>query len=66
MRDSKCNGLQIKLKKCEFIRPTIKFLGHVISFGKFEKSQHLVEAIAFIELCKTMRQLRCFIGLASY
>ena len=23
----KVNGLQIKLKKCEFIKPTIKFLG---------------------------------------
>ena len=42
----KTNGLQIKLKKCEFIKPTIKYLGHVISYGKIEKSQNLVEAIA--------------------
>ena len=33
----KTNGLQIKLKKCELIKPTIKFLGNVISFGKVEK-----------------------------
>ena len=36
----KSNGLQIKLKKCEFIRPTIRFLEHIISYGKVEKSQH--------------------------
>ena len=62
----KTNCLQIKLKKCEFIRPTIRFLGHIISYGKVEKSQHLVEAIAQAELPKTMRQLRGFIGLANY
>ena len=62
----KTNGLQIKLKKCEFVQPTIKFLGHVISFGKVEKSQHLVKAIADAELPKTMRQLRGFMGLAHY
>ena len=45
----KTNGLQIKLKKCAFIRPTIRFLGH-ISYGKVEKSQHIVEAIAQAEL----------------
>ena len=36
----KTNGLQIKLKKCEVIKPTIRFLGHIISCGKAEKSQH--------------------------
>ena len=62
----KTNGLQIKLKKCEFIKPTIRFLGHIISYGKVEKSQHLVETIAIAGLPKTMRQLRGFIGLANY
>ena len=62
----KKNGLQIKIKKCEFIKPSIKFLGHKISYGKVEMSQHLVEAIADAELPKTMRQLRGFMGLANY
>ena len=62
----KTNGLQIKLKKCKFIKSTIRFLGHVISFGQVEKSQHLVEAIAMAELPRTMRQLRGFMGLANY
>ena len=30
----KKNGLQIKIKKCEFIKPSIEFLGHKISHGK--------------------------------
>ena len=46
----KKNGLQIKIKKCEFIKESIKFLGHKISYGKVEMSQHLVEAIADAEL----------------
>ena len=62
----KTNGLQIKLKKCEFIKSRIRFLGHVISFGQVEKSQHLVESIAMAELPRTMRQLRGFMGLANY
>ena len=62
----KTNGLQIKLKKCEFIVPSIRFLGHIISHGQVEKSKHLVEAIATAELPKTMRQLRGFMGLANY
>ena len=41
-------------------------MGHIISHGQVEKSQHLVEAIATAELPKTMRQLRGFIGLANY
>ena len=45
----KKNGLQIKIKKCEFIKESIKFLGHKISYGKVEMSQHLVEAIADAE-----------------
>ena len=61
----KINGLQIKLKKCEFIVPSIRFLGHIISHGQVEKSKHLVEAIATAELPKTMRQLRGFMGLAN-
>ena len=62
----KQNGLQIKIKKCEFIKKSIKFLGHLITKDKVEKSQNLVEAIASVELPKTMRQLRGFIGLANY
>ena len=62
----KTNGLQKKLKKCEFIKPSIRFLGHIISHGQVEKSQHLVEAIATAELPKTMRQLIGFMGLANY
>ena len=41
-------------------------MGHIISHGQVEKSQHLVEAIAAAELPKTMRQLRGFMGLANY
>ena len=62
----KKNGLQIKIKKCEFIKQNIRFLGHLISHGQVEKSQNLVEAIAKVELPKTMRQLRGFMGLANY
>ena len=62
----KLNGLQIKIKKCEFIQPSIRFLGHLISHGQVEKSQHLVEAIATAELPKTKRQLRGFMGLENY
>ena len=62
----KQNGLQIKIKKCELIKPSIRFLGHLISNSKVEKSQHLLKAIAKAELPKTMRQLQGFMVLANY
>ena len=62
----KQNGLHIKLKKCEFLQPTIRFLGHVILYGQVEKSKHLFEAVAIAELPKTMTKLRSFMSLANY
>ena len=62
----KHNGLKLKLKKCEFLKPSICFLGQVISYGQVEKSQQLVEAISIAELPKAMTQLRSFTGLADY
>ena len=56
----------MKLKKYEFIQSKIRFLGHVISHGKVEKSFHLVAAIASADVPKTMTQLRRFMGLANY
>ena len=46
----KQNGLQIKIKKCDFIMPKIRFLGHMISHYKVENSQQSrVGAIAIVE-----------------
>ena len=56
----------LHLKKWEFLRPSICFLGHVISYGQVEKSQRLVKALSIAELPKTMTQLRIFMGLANY
>ena len=38
--------LQAKLKKCEFGKPCIKYLGHVVSSGEVHVDQDKVDAVA--------------------
>ena len=41
--------LQAKLKKCEFRRPYVKYLGHVIGSGEVHVDQDKVAAVANCE-----------------
>ena len=38
----------------------------LISYGQVEKSKHLIEAVAMVELPQTMTLLRSLMGLANY
>ena len=39
------NKLQAKLKKCEFSRPHVKYLGHVVGSGKLHVDMDKVAAV---------------------
>ncbi len=58
-------GLKVKLTKCEFLKPRIKFLGHEV-----EKGIHIVDdkitAVARFPQPKTVENGRSFLGLAGY
>uniref|UniRef100_A0A2N9IT26 Integrase catalytic domain-containing protein n=1 Tax=Fagus sylvatica TaxID=28930 RepID=A0A2N9IT26_FAGSY len=63
LRDHK---LYAKLKKCEFWLESVAFLGHVISKDVILVDPKKVEAIVDWERPKDVREIRSFLGLASF
>ncbi len=59
-------GLKLKLTKCEFLKPRIKFLGHELD----EQGIHIVDdktaAVAKFPQHKTVENVRSFLSLAGY
>lgn len=58
--------LYAKLKKCEFGRTSIEFLGHVVSGEGISVDQRKIDAVKAWPVPKTLHDLRSFLGLASY
>ena len=59
-------GMTLKLKKCSFGKPRVKFIGHVVGSGEQTVIHDKVEAIKKIPEPQTKKQLRSFIALCSY
>ena len=60
------HGLTLKVGKCEFGKTKLEYLGHVIGGGVLAVPAHRAAAMAEYILPKTKRQLRSFLGAASY
>ena len=60
------NGLTIKEAKCEFGKTQIEYLGHLIGKGEMAVPEHRVTAMAEFLVPRTKKQLRSFLGAASY
>ena len=60
------HGLTVKLDKCEFGRCTVVYLGHVIGNGVLAVPRHRATAMADFIQPRTKKQLRAFLGAASY
>jgi hypothetical protein len=59
-------NLQCRWEKCEFIKPKLKFLGHEVSAQGLSPDPDKVEKVKNFPWPRTVHQLRCFLGLASY
>ena len=60
-------NLRVKLKKCSFYQEEMPFLGHVLAQGRVRVEPEKVEALArWRHPLSTVRQVRQFLGLASY
>ena len=57
-------GLQMKLKKCQFFQPKVTFLGQLIQ--KEGKMADPAKTEKVLTSCKSVRQVRQFIGAVSY
>ena len=59
-------GLKLKPKKCKFLHKEVKYLGHLISEDGVSTDPEKVERIASWPVPTNLRELRSFLGLASY
>ena len=60
------NGLTVKLGKCAFGRRKLEYLGHLIGGGEMAVPKHRATAMAEYVQPRTSKQLRAFLGAASY
>ena len=60
------NGLTVKLEKCAFGKRKLEYLGHLIGGGEMAVPEHRATAMAEFVQPRTKRQLRAFLGAASY
>src|SRR5947207_13537975 len=58
--------LKAKLKKCEFIKREVEYLGHVVGRNGIKTSESNVEKVKNYPRPITIKELRGFVGLASY
>lgn len=57
---------KIKLSKCEFAKPSISYLGHVITGAGVQTDPDKVSAVVNWPAPTTVKELRGFLGLAGY
>ena len=59
-------GLKLKISKCSFFKKSVKYLGHVVSEEGVATDHEKIVAVREWPIPQTLRQLRSFIGFASY
>ena len=59
-------NLRLNLSKCEFVKTSVEYLGHVIDGNGLRPSPHKVAAIQNAPPPKNVRGVRSFVGLLSY
>ena len=60
------HGLKIGTAKCQFFQIHVKYLDHVVSSEGMETNPAKTEAVARWPTSKTLKELRSFLGFASY
>ncbi|GFW01347.1 retrovirus-related Pol polyprotein from transposon 17.6 [Trichonephila clavipes] len=59
-------GLEIKFKKCQFLKRKIEFLGHIVESGTIEPSPTKTLAVRKFPELTTIKQVQSFLGLTGY
>ncbi|KAL0154049.1 hypothetical protein M9458_050649 [Cirrhinus mrigala] len=60
------HNLKVKLKKCNFFQTEVGYLGHVISAAGVATDPEKIRAVAEWSRPNSVRELRSFLGFASY
>ena len=59
-------GVKLNPSKCKLLHNSVGFLGHVISEEGISTNPDTIRAVQDFETPKTLKQVRSFLGLASY
>jgi hypothetical protein len=59
-------AITVNAAKCQFCKPEIKFLGHVISDEGVEEDRERIDAILRYPVPKDQQQLRKFLGKCNF
>ena len=59
-------GLKLKPSKCRFVRKEVEYLGHILSPDGLKPNPTLVRAVREFPTPTAVKELRRFLGLASY
>src|SRR5215469_8948836 len=59
-------GVKIKYSKCQWFKPEVEFLGHIVCKDGIRKSEEFVEKVKTFPKPKTVRDLRSFLGLVNF
>lgn len=62
----KSEGITLKLRKCQFLKQCVTFLGHLISSSGVQLDPKRIEAIENFPAPWNVRDLRSFLGLINY
>src|SRR4051795_7880 len=65
-RRIKVAGLKIKPRKCQFAKPELTFLGHVVGKKGILPDPGKIEKVKNFPRPKTVTNIRSFLGLTSY
>ena len=63
LRDNKLYG---KASKCEFERPEVEYLGHVVGGGEIRMDPHKLQAVRDWPTPQKVRDIQSFLGFANY
>ena len=59
-------GLWLKREKCEFLLPTVKYLGYKVSAKGLQPTADKIEAVQSAPPPQDVSQIKSFIGLVNY
>lgn len=59
-------GLKVKMEKCHFLQPEVRFLGHQVSAQGIGTDPDKVSAVKQWPIPRTVKELRSFLGFCSY
>ena len=60
------HNLQLKLKKCSFLKTETNYLGFIVSENGIKADSKKIEAIKSLQIPTCVREVRSFIGMCSY